>query len=407
MEDIFDYDDEELISMVSQENNFAEKWFIKVSKLDDTQKGIYENNKLYNFIVTGCAGSGKTILAIHKLIHILQKEDKNFDSYLFTVYTKALLEFIKDGFNVFLDQLDDKLDENEEDRKLFDFNIDKAKINNIDKLNIDDIPDNRKYLIIDEYQDIEEDVFKKLKTKFKNIMIFGDDDQILYDKDVLSSDTLKKIMGKDIKQFDLKLTYRLPYAVAEFAGQMINKHIEKKCANKQDIKYLPSVIECNDLNEQIDFIIKEIYRNDLKDVGILVHNNDGAKEVLKIVKEKVNQIYDLNQNRTKPEIHYKINNEEFLNFKEKNNITVMVFHSSKGTQFENVFIPKCDKKSIYSTENGYDRALFVACTRTSKNLYILYTDRYGLTKFIEKVDKKTYNKYKYNLGQLTKNTEKA
>ncbi|WP_039223387.1 DEAD/DEAH box helicase family protein, partial [Clostridium novyi] len=123
MEDIFDYDKDELIDIANKKNSFAEKWFIKESKLDDDQKSIYKENETYNFIVTGCAGSGKTILAIHKLIQILGSEEKNFDSYLFTVYTKALLEFIKDGFNIFLE-------ENEEDRKFFDFNIDKAQIIN-------------------------------------------------------------------------------------------------------------------------------------------------------------------------------------------------------------------------------------------------------------------------------------
>ncbi|KEH90042.1 3'-5' exonuclease, partial [Clostridium novyi] len=220
--------------------------------------------------------------------------------------------------------------------------------------------------------------------------------------DTLTLDILEQVMSKNTKKFSLNLTYRLPYAVAVFSGYIIDTDIEKRCVNKQDKKYLPSVIRCNDVNQQIDFIVREIYNKDLKDVGILVHNNKSVEEVLEIVKQKVNEIYQSDEKRKKPIISYKINDDEHLNFREKNSITIMVFHSSKGTQFENVFIPKCDKESIYSSEQNYDKALFVACTRTSKNLYILYDSKIGLTKLIEKIDKTTYNRYKYSFGKITR-----
>lgn len=46
----------------------------------------------------------------------------------------------------------------------------------------------------------------------------------------------------------------------------------------------------------------------------------------------------------------------------------MTYHSSKGLQFENVFLPNC------TTSNPEDRpALYVAITRTYGTLYIMYS----------------------------------
>lgn len=50
---------------------FCSKWFIKYSDLDEKQKEIY--NEENSFIALGCAGSGKSVLAIHKLLKLLKK----------------------------------------------------------------------------------------------------------------------------------------------------------------------------------------------------------------------------------------------------------------------------------------------------------------------------------------------
>jgi superfamily I DNA/RNA helicase len=55
------------------------------------------------------------------------------------------------------------------------------------------------------------------------------------------------------------------------------------------------------------------------------------------------------------------------------NPKIMTYHSAKGLQFENVFIPwvsESDKKSFLSTHRT---ALYVAMTRTYRNLFIMHT----------------------------------
>ncbi|EJT6154505.1 AAA family ATPase [Clostridium perfringens] len=400
--DIFsDINLDEILDSINKKDTFAEKWFINYTELDKIQKEIYEDESC-NFMVKGCAGSGKTILAIHKLYKILAKKDKNFESYLFTVYTKALLKFIIDGFHIFLQ-------ENEVDQNLFDFNLNNANIINIDKINMETLS-RKEYLILDEFQDLDEKRFEALVSKFNNKMIFGDDEQQLYHKeDALTVDKVKEIIGEDIKVYELNTTYRLPFEIANFCSEIINSSIDKKCKVNHKKGYKPNVIKCPISNNQnlyfeyeIDFIVEEIFSKDLKDVAIIVHNRTAAKLILELVKSKIDNIYDekIRVLRKKPQINFKIDdNYDKLSFVDKNSITIMVFHSSKGTQFENVFIPKCDCESIYSDEFNYDKALFVACTRTSKNLYITHSKK--LTKFISKINTKKFKKYSYNNGIIS------
>ena len=54
-------------------------------------------------------------------------------------------------------------------------------------------------------------------------------------------------------------------------------------------------------------------------------------------------------------------------------IVIMTFHSAKGLDFENVFIPFANASMFISYDDSLAKTLFmVAMTRTRKNLYITY-----------------------------------
>lgn len=388
---------DEIIEITSNEDKFSKKWFIEFSELDETQMEIYEDRN-FNFVVLGCAGSGKSILALHKLFQILGSKSRGFDSYLFTVYTKALLIFFRDGLDIFLK-------ENHENKDLYDLNIDESNIININRVDIDKIKESKEYLIVDEFQDIGASVFFSLKEKFNNVMLFGDFEQMLYDKEnPIDRRKMTSIFGESLKIYELNKTYRLPYEIADFAGQIINSNIKNKCIEEESDMYLPNIIKCEEVGgeyyfkNEIEFVINQIHKNDLKDVGIMVHRNDSAQMVLDLVREQVEVVYS-ESDRDMPNICYKINeDDEELGFISEDSITILTFHSSKGTQFENVFVVKCDCKSIKSKKHNYDKALFVACTRTAKNLYITHSKQ--LTKFIRRIDSEKYKYYKYEEGDI-------
>lgn len=60
---------------------------------------------------------------------------------------------------------------------------------------------------------------------------------------------------------------------------------------------------------------------------------------------------------------------------------LMPYHSSKGLQFETVFLPECSSSSHLN-------ALYVALTRSFKNLYIMYSD--CLSPYLRNIDSERY-----------------
>ena len=69
-------------------------WMIKESELDDDQIKVLMATLDKSCIVEGCAGSGKSVLALIKAQRI-QKE--RGDNYKIIVYTKALCRYMNSG----------------------------------------------------------------------------------------------------------------------------------------------------------------------------------------------------------------------------------------------------------------------------------------------------------------------
>src|SRR4051812_11056529 len=78
-----------------------EKWLIDPGELDDFQREIREFSLSDSYVIKGCAGSGKTILALYRAndirIEALAEDEKASASFTMVVYTKALRSFIKSG----------------------------------------------------------------------------------------------------------------------------------------------------------------------------------------------------------------------------------------------------------------------------------------------------------------------
>ena len=69
-------------------------WMIKESELDDDQIKVLMETLDKSCIVAGCAGSGKSVLALIKAKRI-QKEYGNNDKI--SVFTKALCNYMSSG----------------------------------------------------------------------------------------------------------------------------------------------------------------------------------------------------------------------------------------------------------------------------------------------------------------------
>ncbi|MEK4053900.1 3'-5' exonuclease [Paenibacillus sp. FSL F4-0087] len=322
------------------------RWLVQESSLDDEQYKI-RNLKSGNYIIDGGAGSGKTVLALHKAKEL---EEMGESDYLIVLYTVALKSFVEGGLTKL------KLDPS---RVCIYAQLDNSGFTTVD------------YLIIDEVQDFSEDELRKLTSMFKkNLILFGDDAQQLYKKGLNLVDVgiLSGIPSNNHKK--LLKNYRLPKAIARFASHIKNDtDLVNSCV--KDEGELPRIIKCSSLSQELKCIKKIIESEYWRDVGILVDTN---KQLLKIADEL---------KKLGLEVEYKVNNG-------KNNDSsldfyspipkLMTYHSSKGLEFEHVFMPSCE---INTSQLNYQQAVYVATTRASETLDILYSN--NLSPFIAKI----------------------
>jgi len=317
-------------------------WYINEDEADDFQIQLLNTRIDTNVVVKGCAGSGKTIIALWRAKKIAES---GLGSYYFIVFTKALREFIKDGVQEL--ELDPK-------RILYVWEWDKKQ----------NAP-SADFIIVDEIQDFNERDIRKFKNKAnKAFMFWGDTDQGLYaglgDGRDLSMEQISTIVSQPTRE--LAYNHRLPTEIAEYA-QYISKDDTLKARCRREGGFKPRVYHYDSFEKQLDRIIELIDERDLEDIGILFPKNVDVKMAYEYF---INKGMDCEAKFTQG------GKKSFMDLDFDNyNPKLMTFHSAKGLQFESVFIPNCN--DIDDRDDMWRNPLFVAFTRAYKNLFILYS----------------------------------
>lgn len=118
-------------------------------------------------------------------------------------------------------------------------------------------------------------------------------------------------------------------------------------------------------------MVKNITNNSLSDVAILLPHNDMVRAFGRMLTElEVNcelRFQDKTDWRS---------SVDSLNFS-STNPKLMTYHSAKGLQFETVFLPLLEeyeeKWDFVKNVDCNRKALYVAMTRTYKDLYVMYS----------------------------------
>ena len=334
---------------LEKEREVKQKWFISEDKLDDSQYNIlYAQDD--DYLIEGCAGSGKTILALHRLIKFIESGK---DTVLFVIFTKVLKTFIQSG-----------VEANLFDKDTVEICYSHEVLTKIENGEIGYYD----YIIIDEVQDLKENVIQSLVgVCSKHIILFGDDKQQIY-VSINNGITLKKIRRitgiPSENHLYLEKNYRLPRLIAEFAGKIIedNGELYNRCVKGNGLK--PIIFKFNSEEDEIREIIKIITDENLTDVGILFPNNN----LIKFAKQMFeNEGFFIEYKYQDKRFKKTYNTLDFNSDLPK----LITYHSSKGLEFETVFLPSC---SIDSECYNYREALYVACTRPTKKLYVSYVD---------------------------------
>ena len=338
---------------------------IKESELDDDQIKVLMETLDKSCIVAGCAGSGKSVLALIKAQRIQKEYGTN---YKVIVFTKALCKYMNSGkqelglTNDFYYHMEWKYQ-----RERHGSFMVYSKDENGNKVPYMPSAD---YIIVDEIQDFSNNEIREfLNATNKNFFFFGDTAQSIYGgfKTTVPVNQISSIVPSNmrVKNWELYRNYRLPLPVAKVVqpvGIGLPPLIESTYKSKETS--IPRFLKYNSDNDQIKAINDIITKNNMTDVAILMPDNKYVKAVYDQLKAMGGN-YELRYN-DKEDFR---NCHDSLNFA-STNPKVMTYHSAKGLQFETVFLPYIEK---FSGQNSDRKALYVAMTRTYRNLYVMYS----------------------------------
>lgn len=337
---------------------------VEKESMDDEQLDLIGDTIDKSMIVAGCAGSGKSVIAMYKAQQILESKG----DVILIAYTKSLNRYMRQG------------KENSLDERFFyhwqwiDQGMSKAD-----------------YIIVDEIQDFDrEEIMQFINAARKCFFFFGDTAQSIYrafGKETLTIDQISSMTG--IKVSRLYNNYRLPKPIAKITQEYLGLTEEDNVRKYSESLYLskenasPVFVECHSRQEQIDCIISIIRKNKYRNVGILVPENDLVLEIMNaFTSEKFACEFKFNAG------YNDYRNKDTLNFKTEYP-KLMTYHSAKGLQFETVILP------FYQGASNLDekKSLYVAMTRTYRHLYVLYNG--DMLKPLKGVPERLYERMVY------------
>ena len=410
-------------------------WMIREDQLDPDQRDFInvESKKSGNIWVKGFAGSGKSVLLIHSLKNIIQKEPNA--KVAVVVYTHSLIDMFKTGMQEL------RIPSTIPLLTYYEF-VDKNK----EKFD---------YIFCDEVQDLPKKVLFDMKNRAKKIVVAGDSHQSIYQKDpkwnedVVNSNSIGDII--DARAFSLNIVHRLTRSIISAVQKIlptmniwgaqrdmtkvdVNIRLCEAQNEDEEIRYVyneaikgPSVNESSVIlipnhGDIITFVNKVLTVNnkpiwELQEkfafyVSIDPVDEQKVKSISKkkIVKRRGNKIYlgyFFNEQGCNYERQKLVSNgieceiikeswgydyEAMNNYLRSQNIKLqfvgsnygslldaeqnkeailMTYHSSKGLDFDNVFLPFLNTH-FYLHPSNAETLFMVAMTRSRKNLYLTY-----------------------------------
>lgn len=368
--------------------------YIEVGKLGPDQKPIYEKRLETSFIVRGCAGSGKSSLALLRMQQMLA-EDRDHSiptPFYYITYVRELVECIRKELRnlasppVFNDYAITY--ENWKKKSITAwtqafFNIQARPCMHImgtspfgqtptGEIMVNPRP---KYLLVDECQDLERDEIDTMMTcGAQSVVFYGDDDQHIMafkERHPVTLETIATQYG--LRIMPLIFNYRLPQEIAKFAEQISGRpDLALHC--KSEYHERPFVIKVKDEDAAIAFMAKRINSYEMQDVGIAFTKNEQVraayhKLATEIGSSNVSANWNVNPEETCEGESVRSKRGEHWNYLSDTRIKIMTYEKIKGRQFEVVFL-------FVSGELTPDmiKRFYVGVTRSERFLYVLYSD---------------------------------
>ena len=370
-------------------------WMVKYDKLDDDQKDFVDNeiNSKGNIWIKGFAGSGKSVM----LIHALRKKMASSPNakVCVVVFTHSLIDMFKTGM----------AELGMRSIPVMTYHQFKKGFENYD------------YIFCDEVQDLPADVLRQMNQRSQHVDVAGDSNQSIYDNTVSTSEIGNII---NARPFVLTRIYRLTRSIMNAVSNLLpNMDIfgSRRDMTKKDVSV--RLGKAYDEDEEVKYVWEQSSNatSEGYSSAVLLPKHDYIITFdNRLLKANGKPSWTLQENTWgKPDynslnrhfqsqglkIEYVGNGYgSFQNAERNRNTILMTYHSAKGMDFDNVFLPFLSDDTDIS--RGDDETLFmVAITRSKMNLFITYSGY--LHRLVSKFES-TCQKIDLNASNQTANT---
>lgn len=348
-------------------------WIIPEHELDPQQREfIYRQDfNRQNIWIKGFPGSGKSVLLAYTL-QIIKRHNRQA-SVVVVVFTRALVQMFSEAFN--------EMGINVEVKTFYEF------MNS--SIHYD-------YILSDEVQDLVPSVLRAMKTRANHVVVAGDENQSIYERDpkfheaTVSPSEIRSLLSA--KSLELGINHRLSSSIINIIQRfMPNMNIFSEKRDQTKTSTQVRLCEANGTSEEVKYIMQEAGKA-IRIGGTAAVLLPTQKEIVKFVNaalaaegksawpEQLNRWGQLdfsamNSYLSSKDVKLKYVGNGVGSFSsDDNKIIIMTYHSSKGLDFENVFIPFMNTSLFIVPDETRSKTLFmVAMTRCRNNLYITYS----------------------------------
>jgi len=313
-------------------------------KIDFDQEDVILAADDQSLIVCGCAGSGKSVIAMKKAKALHEAGE----DVITIAYTKSLNDYMRSGIQTDIGKF------------YYHYQWEKAGCPSAD------------YLIVDEIQDFTgKEIMAFINAAKKHFFFFGDSAQSIFAPfrpGCLDMNKIADLTG--LQPMILYTNYRLPRPVARITQGYIGVDVEPYSGRTyiNESAVLPHIVRYEDRESQVFAVAEFIESNPDKSIGIFLPNNSSVLEFcnsLSLLGVSFEFKYEFQKANGKKSGYKPCNTLDFTNLAPK----VMTYHSAKGLQFQAVVLPWFDGASSVDER----KALYVAMTRTQAQLIITYS----------------------------------
>lgn len=361
-------------------------WLIPENELDREQRKFLESliTQDENEQIVGFPGSGKSILLLYAAKSI--KKNQPDAKIIFVEFTHALIKMIEAA--------------------LLQLQFDDIKV-----VTYYDFFDNNNqsydYILCDEVQDVPKRVIDKMKQHAKRVIIAGDPNQSIYENDPkwelppCTQDEIEATLTPYVTS--LSVIHRLSRFVMNSVDRFL-PDMKIMSGKVSMVKKHPKIRlwKASSQLSEVREIMKDAksYMQVDDSIGILLPTHSKIQKFANLVltsegkpkweleNDDFGPKYDLLNKHFEEcglPIQYVANG--FGDFTDdKTKITLTTYHSSKGLDFDRVYLPFCNHVEEYSKYTDEFKVLFmVAMTRSRGDLVISYSAK--LNRFVEAFQK--------------------